>query len=65
VKEFGTLDGAANLAGVIPKTINIDRVEDLEYDDWAFVVDVNFTGVCADEWTGGSVIRRCISSLSG
>ncbi|KAF2493019.1 3-alpha--hydroxysteroid dehydrogenase [Lophium mytilinum] len=45
VKTFGKLDGAANLAGVIPKSINIDRVEDLKDEDWKFVMDVNITGV--------------------
>ncbi|KAF2660286.1 NAD(P)-binding protein [Lophiostoma macrostomum CBS 122681] len=45
VEKFGKLDGAANLAGVIPKSINIERVEDLNDADWQFVLDVNITGV--------------------
>jgi NAD(P)-dependent dehydrogenase (short-subunit alcohol dehydrogenase family) len=45
VQKFGKLDGAANLAGVIPKSINIERVEDLNDADWKFVLDVNITGV--------------------
>jgi len=45
VETFGPLDGAANLAGIIPPTINIDRVEDLEDDSWARVINVNLTGV--------------------
>ncbi|KAH7113310.1 hypothetical protein B0J11DRAFT_511536 [Dendryphion nanum] len=45
VATFGNLDGAANLAGVIPKSINIERVEDLNDADWQFVLDVNITGV--------------------
>lgn len=45
VKEFGRLDGAVNLAGVIPKCINKERVEDLNNDDWHFVIDVNLHGV--------------------
>ncbi|KAF2019821.1 NAD(P)-binding protein [Aaosphaeria arxii CBS 175.79] len=45
VEKFGKLDGAANLAGVIPKSINIERVEDLNDEDWQFVLDVNITGV--------------------
>lgn len=45
VKKFGKLDGTANLAGVIPKSINIERVEDLNDADWQFVLDVNITGV--------------------
>jgi NAD(P)-dependent dehydrogenase (short-subunit alcohol dehydrogenase family) len=45
VQELGRLDGAVNLAGVIPKCINKERVEDLNNDDWHFVIDVNLHGV--------------------
>jgi NAD(P)-dependent dehydrogenase (short-subunit alcohol dehydrogenase family) len=45
VKELGRLDGGVNMAGVIPKVINIERVEDLNDEDWKFVVDVNLHGV--------------------
>lgn len=45
VETFGKLDGAVNLAGVIPKVINKERVEDLNNDDWHFVLDVNLHGV--------------------
>jgi len=45
VKSFGKLDGAANLAGVIPKGHNLDLVEEMKDDDWNFVMDVNLTGV--------------------
>ncbi|KAF2099269.1 3-oxoacyl-reductase [Rhizodiscina lignyota] len=45
VKEFGKLDGAVNLAGVIPKGINKERVQDQDIDDWHFVMDVNLHGV--------------------
>ena len=34
-----------NLAGVIPKVINKERVEDLNNEDWHFVLDVNLHGV--------------------
>ncbi len=44
VAAFGKLDGAVNLAGVIPKVINIERVEELNEPDWQFVMDVNLTG---------------------
>jgi NAD(P)-dependent dehydrogenase (short-subunit alcohol dehydrogenase family) len=44
VEKFGKLDGACNLAGVIPKGINVDRVEDMPDDEWNFVVDVNLHG---------------------
>jgi NAD(P)-dependent dehydrogenase (short-subunit alcohol dehydrogenase family) len=40
VRRWGKLDGAANLAGVIPKSINVERVEDLNDADWNFVLDV-------------------------
>jgi NAD(P)-dependent dehydrogenase (short-subunit alcohol dehydrogenase family) len=45
VSVFGKLDGAVNMAGVIPKVINIERVEDLNDEDWKFVIDVNLHGV--------------------
>jgi NAD(P)-dependent dehydrogenase (short-subunit alcohol dehydrogenase family) len=45
VKKLGRLDGAVNLAGVIPKCINKERVEDLNNEDWHFVIDVNLHGV--------------------
>ncbi|KAF1981116.1 3-oxoacyl-reductase [Aulographum hederae CBS 113979] len=45
VEKLGKLDGAVNFAGVIPKCINIERVEDLNDEDWKFVIDVNLTGV--------------------
>lgn len=46
VATFGAkLDGAVNLAGVIPKVINIERVEELNDPDWQFVIDVNLHGV--------------------
>lgn len=45
VETFGKLDGAVNLAGVIPKVINTERVEDLNNEDWHFVLDVNLHGV--------------------
>jgi NAD(P)-dependent dehydrogenase (short-subunit alcohol dehydrogenase family) len=40
VAKFGKLDGGVNMAGVIPKVINIERVEDLNDEDWQFVMDV-------------------------
>ena len=44
VEKFGKLDGGVNLAGVIPKGINIDRLEDMPDEDWQFVMDVNLSG---------------------
>jgi len=45
VDKYGQLDGAVNLAGVIPKSINIERVQDLNNEDCKFVIDVNLHGV--------------------
>ena len=44
VQKFGKLDGAVNLAGVIPKNFLVDRVEEMDEDDWVFTIDVNLTG---------------------
>ena len=44
VEKFGKLDGACNLAGVIPKGINKDRIEEMPEDEWRFVMDVNLNG---------------------
>ena len=45
VTKFGKLDGAANLAGVIGKHINITSLQDIDDDDWDFVVGVNQKGL--------------------
>lgn len=45
VDKFGKLDGAVNLAGVVPDCINKERVEEHNTPDWKFVLDVNVTGV--------------------
>lgn len=45
VEKFGKLDGAVNLAGVIPENINVDRVEEMPDEDWNFVIEVNLNGV--------------------
>jgi NAD(P)-dependent dehydrogenase (short-subunit alcohol dehydrogenase family) len=45
VETFGKLDGAANLAGVTGKGLVKQTTEELEDDDWAFVISVNLTGV--------------------
>jgi NAD(P)-dependent dehydrogenase (short-subunit alcohol dehydrogenase family) len=44
VERFGKLDGGVNLAGVIPKGINVDRLEEMPDEDWQFVMDVNLSG---------------------
>jgi len=45
VEKFGKLDGAANLAGVIGRQNNIARIEDVDDDDWDFVMGVNVKGL--------------------
>ena len=45
IKKFGRLDGAANLAGVIGKSIGILGVADTDEDEWNFIIGVNLTGV--------------------
>lgn len=45
VEKLGKLDGAVNLAGIIPKNINIDDVETLNNEDWQIIIDINLTGV--------------------
>ncbi|OCL11423.1 NAD(P)-binding protein, partial [Glonium stellatum] len=73
VETFGKLDGGANLAGVIPKSINIDRVEDLNDEDWKFVLDVNIAGVMQYMWAQirnmnekGSIVNAAsIAGLGG
>lgn len=45
VDELGQLDAAINLAGVVPKVINIETVQEHNTPDWQFVLDVNLTGV--------------------
>lgn len=44
VKEFGRLDGAANIAGVIGKHHAIHAVSELEDEDWDKIIGVNLTG---------------------
>lgn len=65
--RFGRLDGAANLAGVIPGPANVAE-QDLE--KWKFVMDVNVNGVMhclraqlAAMGRGGAVVN--CSSVTG
>ncbi|KAF2667957.1 NAD(P)-binding protein [Microthyrium microscopicum] len=44
-EKFGKLDGAANLAGVIGKGINMTPIQDIDDDDWDFVMGVNTKGL--------------------
>lgn len=45
VYKFGGLDGAANLAGTIPKDHNVGTIETQTDEDWEFVFGVNVYGV--------------------
>ncbi|UPK92243.1 hypothetical protein LCI18_003178 [Fusarium solani-melongenae] len=44
VQEFGRLDGAANIAGVIGKQFGKALVADIDDDDWELVMGINVTG---------------------
>ncbi|KAI4622091.1 hypothetical protein J4E83_004830 [Alternaria metachromatica] len=45
VEKFGKLDGAANLAGVTGRQGAVAGIEEVEDDDWDFVMAVNVTGL--------------------
>lgn len=68
--KFGKLDGAANLAGVIPKSIGVGGIAEMDEDEWDFVIGVNLTGVmhCMREQmkviaNGGSIVNA--ASIAG
>jgi NAD(P)-dependent dehydrogenase (short-subunit alcohol dehydrogenase family) len=70
VSTLGRLDGAANLAGVIGKSIGLKTIADQDEDEWDFVIGVNLTGVmhCMRAQLrvmsdGGSVVNA--SSIAG
>lgn len=72
VEHFGRLDGAANIAGVVPATIGSEagRVENMNLDEWNFILAVNTTGVmhCMKAQLqkmgeGGSIVNA--SSIAG
>ncbi|TKW49226.1 Isotrichodermin C-15 hydroxylase, partial [Colletotrichum tanaceti] len=45
VRRFGRLDGAANLAGVFPKSLGLAGVSEQDPDEWDRVLGVNLTGL--------------------
>lgn len=47
VKQFGRIDGAANMAGVVPKSIAGDAgmIEKQDFAEWDFIFDVNTKGL--------------------
>lgn len=70
VQTLGKLSGAANLAGVIGKSIGLHGIRDQDEDEWAFILGVNLTGVmhCMRAQLrvledGGSVVNA--SSIAG
>lgn len=72
VSHFGRLDGAANIAGVVPKSIASEAglVENIDFGEWEFCMGVNTTGVMhcmkyqlAAMKEGGSVVNA--SSIAG
>lgn len=73
VGKFGKLDGAANLAGVIGKSIGISNLEDIEEDEWDFIMGVNMDGVrycmraeikaLTKQGNGGSIVNA--ASIAG
>lgn len=70
VAQFGRLDGAANMAGVIPKDIGIHTLADQDLEQWDFVMAVNTTGLmhCLKAQTGviadnGSIVNA--ASIAG
>lgn len=47
VSHFGRLDGAANIAGVVPKSIASEggMVQNIDSEEWDFCLAINLTGV--------------------
>ncbi|KAI9698168.1 MAG: hypothetical protein M1836_004170 [Candelina mexicana] len=70
IKEFGKLDGCANLAGVIGPSLGLKGIAELGDEEWDLIIGVNLTGVfnclraelgvIAD---GGSIVNA--SSIAG
>ena len=73
VSTFGRLDGAANLAGVIGKSIGRKSIAEQDDDEWDFILGVNLTGVmhCLRAQMrvigdGGSIVNAAsIAGLTG
>lgn len=45
VEKWGHLDGAANVAGVVPKDHNQEKIETVTDESWNFVMGVNGYGI--------------------
>jgi NAD(P)-dependent dehydrogenase (short-subunit alcohol dehydrogenase family) len=61
VREFGKLDGAVNLAGIVSKAYQVETVSQLNNADWHFTFDVNVHGGIS--WDG-VLIHQCAESLT-
>jgi NAD(P)-dependent dehydrogenase (short-subunit alcohol dehydrogenase family) len=44
VQKFGKLDGSVTIAGVAGKGVLIDRIQEIQDEDWDWVFDVNIKG---------------------
>ncbi|KAF2451832.1 NAD(P)-binding protein [Karstenula rhodostoma CBS 690.94] len=42
---WGRVDGAANVAGVIGKSIGVKTVAEQDVDEWNFIMDINLKGI--------------------
>ena len=76
VSKYGKLDGAVNLAGVIGKQIGVANVEDIDDDEWDFILGVNMNGVLncmraeiremTKSGNGGSIVNAAsIAGITG
>ncbi|CAJ2507972.1 Uu.00g091580.m01.CDS01 [Anthostomella pinea] len=70
VNEYGRLDGAANVAGVIGKHHRLRAVKDLDDDEWHKIIAINLTGTMyclraelRNIVNGGSIVN--VSSIHG
>lgn len=70
VSDFGRLDGAANVAGIIGKGHGRDAVSDLDDGEWEQIIAVNLTGMmyCLraelnEVVDGGSIVN--VASIHG
>jgi NADP-dependent 3-hydroxy acid dehydrogenase YdfG len=59
VKHFGRLDGAANIAGVIPKSIGVATIAEQDLDDWNFLFSVS----SSSRWVGSIITSNFIIKL--
>lgn len=65
-EQFGPLDGAANVAGVINKHMNVHNIWELSTEEYDFVNDVNAKGLfhCIAEQLAEGVMKNGASIAS-